>query len=154
VNAVGSPMSTRPYRPSWFQRQANTFLTRALRNGRGPSFMRLLSVTGRTTARVFTTPIVPVHDGDRYWLISPFGDVGWVRNVRAGSPVTLERGDDGVTGTFRELDAEEATPILRTYLSSRARLFVRKWFDVSAHSTDAEITAEAPRHPVFELIPA
>jgi deazaflavin-dependent oxidoreductase (nitroreductase family) len=146
-------MSTRRYRPSWIQRQANKGLTRALRKGRGPRFMRLLSVTGRTTGRVFTTPIVPVHDGDRYWLVSPFGDVGWVRNVRAGSPVTLERGDDRVTGTVRELDAEEATPILRRYLSSRARLFVRKWFDVSSRSTEAELAAEAPRHPVFAVTP-
>jgi deazaflavin-dependent oxidoreductase (nitroreductase family) len=147
-------MSTRTYRPSWIQRQANQGLTRALRNGRGPSFMQLLSVAGRTTGRVFTTPIVPVHEGDRWWLVSPFGDVGWVRNVRAGSSVTLERGNDRVTGTARELDADEATPVLRSYLSSRARFFVRKWFDVSARSTDAEIAAEASRHPVFEVIPA
>jgi deazaflavin-dependent oxidoreductase (nitroreductase family) len=147
-------VSARPYRPSWLQRQANKGLTRALRKGRGPSFMRLLSVTGRETGRVHTTPIVPVHDGDRWWLVSPFGDVGWVRNVRAGSTVTLERGDDRVAGTARELDANEATPVLRAYLGTRARLFVRKWFDVDARSTDAELAAEAPRHPVFEVVPA
>jgi deazaflavin-dependent oxidoreductase (nitroreductase family) len=116
--------------------------------------MRLLSVTGRRTGAVHTTPIVPVHRDDRWWLVSPFGDVGWVRNVRAGSPVTLERGDDRVTGTARELDAREATPVLRACLGTRARLFVRKWFEVSARSTDAEIAAEAPRHPVFELVAA
>lgn len=146
-------VTARPYRPSWVQRLANGRLTVALRKGRGPSFLRLLSVTGRRTGRVQTTPIVPVHQGDRYWLVSPFGEVGWVRNVRAGSAVALERGDDRITGRARELDAEEATPILRAYLSSRARLFVRKWFEVGARSTDAEIAAEAARHPVFELVP-
>jgi deazaflavin-dependent oxidoreductase (nitroreductase family) len=152
VSAVAT-MPTRAYHPSWLQRQANRELTRALRKGRGPSLLRLLSVTGRRTGRVHTTPIIPVRDGDRYWLVAPFGEVGWVRNVRAGSTVTLLRGADRVTGTARELDPEEATPILRRYLSSRARLFVRRWFDVGARSTDAEITAEARRHPVFEVVP-
>jgi deazaflavin-dependent oxidoreductase (nitroreductase family) len=152
--SAADTVTAHEYRPSWVQRQANKGLTRALRKGRGPKFMRLLSVTGRRTGRVHTTPIVPVHEGERYWLVSPFGDVGWVHNVRAGSTVTLERGDDRVTGTVRELDAREATPILRSYLSSRARLFVRKWFEVTAGSTDTEITAEAPRHPVFEVVPA
>ena len=152
--SAAATMAPREYRPSWLQRQANARLTVALRKGRGPSFLRLLSVTGRRTGRVHTTPIVPVHDGDRWWLVSPFGDVGWVRNVRGGSTVTLRRGDDCVTGTVHELDANEATPVLRAYLASRARLFVRKWFDVNAASPDAEIAGEASRHPVFEVIPS
>ena len=147
-----SPTGT-SYRPSWVQRRANTMLTRVLRKGRGPSFMRLLTVHGRRTGQARTTPLVPVLDGDHAWVVSPFGNVGWVRNARATGRVELQRGDDHRTFHARELDTAEAVPILRRYLSTPARFFVRRYVDVTARSPDDAIAAEAPRHPVFELTP-
>jgi deazaflavin-dependent oxidoreductase (nitroreductase family) len=128
-------------------------LTRALGKGRGPSFMRLLTVHGRTTGTARTTPVVPVRDGDRTWVVSPFGDVAWVRNARATGQVELRRGDEHATYAVRELDADEAVPVLRRYLSMPSRFFVRRHVDVTAKSTDAAIAAEAGRHPVFALTP-
>ena len=52
----------------------------------------------------------------------------------------------------RELDASEATPVLRAYLSMPSERFVRRDFDVTATSDDAALAAEAPRHPVFALV--
>lgn len=141
------------YRPSWIQRRANTMLTRVLRKGRGPSFMRLLTVHGRTTGTARTTPVVPVRDGEATWVVSPFGDVGWARNARATGRIELQRGDEHTTYAVRELDAQEAVPVLRRYLSMPSRFFVRRHFAVSARSTDDAIAAEADRHPVFELTP-
>ena len=142
-----------PYRPSWMLQQANTMLTRALRNGRGPSFMRLLTVHGRTTGQPYTTPVVPARDGDRVWAVSPYGEVAWVRNARATGRLELHRGDEHTTYGVRELDAREAVPVLRNYLSTPARFFVRRHFGVKAKSSDDAIAAEAPRHPTFELTP-
>ena len=139
------------YRPSWMQRRANTMLTRVLRKGRGPSFMRLLTVHGRTTGRTRTTPVVPVRDGDRTWVVSPFGEVPWVRNARATGRVELQRGDEHTSYSARELAAHEAVPVLRRYLTMPSRFFVRRHFDVSAKSPSDAIAAEANRHPVFEL---
>ena len=145
---------TRPaYHPSSIQRRANTMLTRVLRKGRGPSFMRLLTVHGRATGTARTTPVVPVRDGDRTWVVSPFGDGPWVRNARATGHVELRRGDEHATYAVRELDADEAVSVLRSYLRMPARFFVRRHFDVTARSTDDAIAAEADRHPVFELTP-
>lgn len=128
-------------------------LTRVLRKGRGPSFMRLLTVDGRVTGKSRTTPVVPVLDGDRTWVVSPFGEVAWVRNARATGQVGLQRGDEHTTYAVRELDAGEAVPVLRRYLSMPSRFFVRRHFDVRAKSPDVAIAAEADRHPVFELTP-
>jgi deazaflavin-dependent oxidoreductase (nitroreductase family) len=139
------------YRPSWVQQRANKLLTRALRKGRGPSFMRLLTVHGRTTGTIRTTPVVPVRDGEQTWLVSPFGEVGWVRHARATGQVELSRGDERATYSVRELDSVEAVPVLRRYLSTRARFFVRRYVNVTAKSPDDAIAAEADRHPVFEL---
>ncbi len=147
------PAPAEAYRPSWVQQRANVMLTRALRKGRGPKFMRLLTVHGRHSGQARTTPVVPVFDGDRTWLVSPFGDVGWVRNARATGRVELERGPDHHTYTIRELDAQDAVPVLRRYLSMPSRFFVRRHVRVTATSSDDAIAAEAPRHPVFELTP-
>ena len=141
------------HRVSRAQRVANVMLGRMLRRGRGPAFMQLLTVRGRRTGRLRTTPVVPVvHDG-RVWLVSPFGEVEWVRNARAAGRVQLGRGDDGVDYDVRELDAREAVPVLRRYLSMPSERFVRRDFDVSSTSVDDAIAAEAPRHPVFALTP-
>ena len=93
MNADASSPEPRAHQRSWLQRRANVMLTRAVRNGRGPSFMRLLTVHGRRTGKPRTTPVVPVFDGGRTWVVSPFGEVAWVRNARATGRVELQRGD-------------------------------------------------------------
>lgn len=154
MSAADTPSPTRvAYRPSWVQRRANTVLTRALRKGRGPSFMRLLTVHGCTTGRPRATPVVPVGDGDRTWVVSPFGDVAWVGNARATGRVELQRGEERITYAVREVDAHAAVPVLRCYLAMPSRFFVRRHFEVSAKSPADAITAEAHRHPTFELTP-
>ena len=144
---------TRARRISRSQRMANAVLTRMVRRGKGPAFMRLLTVRGRSSGRLRTTPVVPVVDGEQLWLVSPFGDVEWVRNARVAGRVELRRGDDRAPYAVRELDADDAVPVLRRYLSMPSERFVRRDFDVTSESTDAEIEREAPRHPVFSLTP-
>lgn len=141
------------YRPSWLQRRANAGLTRALGKGRGPRFMWLLTVHGRVTGRPRTTPVVPVRAGDRTWVVSPFGEVAWVRDARATGRLELHRGEDRTTYRVRELGAAEAVPVLRRYLSMPSRFFVRRHMHVTATSSDDAIAAVAVRHPVFECIP-
>lgn len=148
-----SAATTKARRISRRQRVANALLTRMVRRGKGPAFMRLLTVRGRSTGRLRTTPVVPVVDGDRTWLVSPFGEVEWVRNARVAGRVELRRGDDEVEYSVREVDAHAAVPVLRQYLSMPSERFVRRDFDVTAASSDAEIGGEASRHPVFELTP-
>ncbi|HKE74201.1 MAG TPA: nitroreductase family deazaflavin-dependent oxidoreductase [Acidimicrobiales bacterium] len=141
------------YHPSWTQRRANAILTRLLGKGKGPSFMRLLTVHGRTTGRARTTPVVPVFDGDRAWVVSPFGEVAWVRDARATGRIELARGGDDRTYAARELAPEEAVPVLRRYLALPARFFVRRYMKAEATSPDDALVAEAERAPVFELTP-
>jgi deazaflavin-dependent oxidoreductase (nitroreductase family) len=151
---VSEPTTTPAYRPSFPLRVANRMLRRVLARGKGPAFMRLLTVTGRRSGQPRTTPVVPVErDGD-VWVVSPFGDVDWVRNVRSTGRLELARGENRVLYDAHELGAHDAVPVLRTYLSMPSERFVRGHFDVTADSTDEAIAAEAPRHPVFALAPA
>jgi deazaflavin-dependent oxidoreductase (nitroreductase family) len=147
-----SRMSTSD-RPSLPQRVANRMLRRMVARGKGPSFMRLLTVTGRRTGQRRITPIVPVERDGQVWLISAFGDVAWARNVRANGRLERARGDARTRYEARELDAGEAVPVLRTYLSMPSARFVRRHFDVTPDSSDEAFAAEAPRHPTFALTP-
>jgi deazaflavin-dependent oxidoreductase (nitroreductase family) len=147
-------MTTEPaasYRPSFGQRMANRILTGLVGRGKGPAFMRLLTVEGRRTGRPHTTPVVPVEHEGETWLVSPFGSVSWVRNLRAHGRAELRRGSTRTGYLARELDTAEAVPVLREYLSMPSERFVRKDFGITAGSPDEAIAAEAPRHPVFAL---
>ena len=133
---------------------ANRMLERVLGRGKGPPFLRLLTVPGRRTGQPRITPVAPVFGDDgSVWLVAAYGDTAWVRNVRAAGRVELHRGDDRTVYAARELDAVEAVPVLRAYLAKGTSMFVRRHFGVTARSTDAAIAAEAARHPTFALTP-
>jgi deazaflavin-dependent oxidoreductase (nitroreductase family) len=133
-------------------RVANGVLGTMLRFGGGPGFMRLLTVPGRRSGQPHTTPVVPVQNERGRWLVSPFGEVGWVHNVRAGGPVTLRRGKTSETYTATELDPPAAARVLREYVSiGPVWKQVKAYFDADPSSPEEEYAAEASRHPVFEL---
>lgn len=142
------------YRLTGGTKAANAILAAMLRAGLGPSFMRLLTVTGRRTGQPRTTPVVPVRDDAGLWLVSPYGEVGWVRNARAAGTVALRRGRSVETYAATEVGPPEAVPVLRQYLQAKgAGKHVRPYFDVTPESSEDELAAEAPRHPVFALRP-
>lgn len=142
------------FRPTAGDRLANTVLGSLLRVGLAPSFMRVLTVTGRTTGQPRSTPVVPVQADRGRWLVAPYGEVGWVRNARAAGRVTLHRGRTSETLAVSEVSPEEAVPVLREYLALKpVRQRVQPYFDVTPESSDEEFAAEAAHHPVFELRP-
>jgi hypothetical protein len=87
------------------------------------------------------------------WVVSPYGEVAWVRNVRRSAQLELRRGEQRTLYETRELDAREATPVLRAYLSMPTLWVVRRHFRVTKRSSHDAIAAEADQHPVFALTP-
>ena len=142
------------YRPSRMRSWANSIMAWMLRRGVGPPFLRLLTAPGRVSGQPRTTPVAPVHVDGHVWVVSPYGPVSWVRNVRATRRLELHRGRESQSYGAREVDAAEAVPVLRAYLSMPSARFVRGDFGVTARSSDEAIRAGAPRHPVFALTPA
>ncbi|HEV7721333.1 MAG TPA: nitroreductase family deazaflavin-dependent oxidoreductase [Iamia sp.] len=145
-----TPVADRPPRAL---RIANRMLPRMIIRGKGPSFLHLVTVAGRRRGEPHTTPLAAVEEDGHVWLVSAYGDVAWVRNVRAAGELELARGADQVRYAAHELDGPDAVPVLRTYLSMPSERFVRSHFAVDADSTTEAILAEAPRHPVFALTP-
>jgi deazaflavin-dependent oxidoreductase (nitroreductase family) len=110
----------------------------------------LLTVPGRKTGKPWSTPVSIVQVGERRWLVAPYGDRNWVKNARAAGWVELRRGRRSERLAVRELSPEAAVPVLQEYF--RISRVTRPYFDVTLESTHAEWLAEAPRHPVFELV--
>ena len=147
-------MPDRHYRkPGWFTRQVfNRTVAVLTRAGISVLGSRVLEVRGRKSGLPRQTPVNLLSlDGHEY-LVAPRGETEWVRNVRA---------DDGkldlLVGRRRqhyrghEVAHADKTDILRGYLR-RWKAEVGIFFEgVGPDSTNEQIQAIAPKHPVFLL---
>lgn len=140
------------YRLGPVRRAVNTVMTALLRAGVGGKSAYLLTTTGRKTRQPRTTPVILVEDGGQRWLVSPYGAVGWVHNVRAKPEVSLRRGSRSEQLRAEEVDPETAGPVLRRYL--RTVRVTTPFFDASPADPVETFVAEAGRHPVFRLTEA
>jgi deazaflavin-dependent oxidoreductase (nitroreductase family) len=139
------------YRLTPLRRLANAVIRRLVGLGVGLPRTYLLTVPGRRSGRPRSTPVTLVEREGRRWLVAPYGAVGWVRNARAASRVTLSRGRQRGTVTLTELGVDEAAPVLRQY--AREVPITRPFFDAAPESPVEVFAAEAARHPVFRINP-
>lgn len=140
------------YRKSWWRRGLNGLVRPLARLGLTGPRTHLLTVPGRATGKLWSTPVsIVTLDGKRF-LVAPYGERNWVKNARASRRVELRRGRRQERFAVEELAPEAAVSVLREYYR-RGRV-TRPFFDVSLDSPDEEWLAEAPRHPVFALHPS
>jgi deazaflavin-dependent oxidoreductase (nitroreductase family) len=119
------------------------------RLGLGASYRHILTVPGRKTGRLYSTPVDVMEVGGDRWLVAGYGPVNWVRNARAAGEVTLSRGGRTEKYTIAGASPAEAIPVLRKYLTD-VRV-VRPYFDAAPDAPDEVLEAELPRHPVLRL---
>lgn len=112
--------------------------------------MHILTVPGRKTGRRHSTPVQLVIDGERRWLVAPYGERDWVKNARAAGEVELTRALRTTRHRVEEVGPEAAAPVLREYL--RTTPIVKRFFAVTRDSPLEAFAAEAPRHPVFRVL--
>jgi deazaflavin-dependent oxidoreductase (nitroreductase family) len=139
------------YRPTVPRRLLNAVLRIVVPLGVGPANTYLLTVPGRRSGRLYTTPVTLVEHWGERWLVAPYGERSWVKNARASGWVELRRGRDSQRVEVSEVPAEERGPILREYVERVP--VVAKFFDAQRGSAVAAFAAEAARHPVFRLRP-
>lgn len=138
----------RPAFNSWQWRVGNAIVGVLARAGVGP--IQLLTTRDRGTGAPHTTPVVAVEHGGKRWLVAPYGTVGWVRNVRDDRRVRLRYGRTTREYAVREVEADEAGPVLKRYVAVATK--TRAQFRATKDSPVADFVAEADRHPVFELV--
>ena len=138
------------YQRGLARRAVNRLVRGLLRVGLGPRETYLLTVAGRRSGEPRSTPVTLVEEGGRRWLVAPYGEVAWVRNLRAAGRATLSRGGRTNAIAVREISAEEAAPVLKMYVTRVP--ITRPYFDVRPESDLSAFRAEAPRHPVFAIV--
>ncbi|WP_133913024.1 nitroreductase family deazaflavin-dependent oxidoreductase [Streptomyces sp. NBC_00582] len=110
-----------------------------------------MSVRGRRSGQMQRIPVNPhTYEGARF-LVSARGHSQWVRNMRAAGGGELRVGRKVRTFTAVELPDEEKLPILRTYLEKWGWEVNQYFNGVTAKSSDEELRAAAPDHPVFRI---
>jgi deazaflavin-dependent oxidoreductase (nitroreductase family) len=140
--------------PGWFTRKVfNPFVALLTRVGISVLGSRVLAVRGRTSGELRTTPVNLLDIEGKRYLVSPRGEGQWVKNLRVAGTGELRVGRRVEEFAARELPDTDKPPILRAYLK-RWQMEVGVFFDgVSAKSTDDQLAAIAPRHPIFEVLP-
>ena len=152
---VGSAAGVRGAPPRWVFRLFNPIARFLLAAGvpLGPN--GLITIRGRKSGVLRTTPVAIIEVSGRRWVWAPWGDVHWVRNLRAAgrATITVRRRSEDVRAI--ELDETERVAFFRDVLGTLARgtpfgvQFIRLVDGVDLN--DPVAAAEGRR--VFELHP-
>jgi len=116
----------------------------------------LITIRGRNSGLPRTTGVAIISVAGRRWIWCPWGEVQWVRNLRAAgrATITVRRRKEEVTAT--ELERTQRVAFFRDILGPLARgiplgaAFIRIVDGVDVNRPPEE-TAEG--RPVFELHP-
>ena len=119
-------------------------------------FNGLITIRGRKSGTPRTTPVAVIKVDGRRWVWAPWGEVNWVRNLRAAgrATITTNRREAEVTAT--ELDRDGRLEFFRDRLGPLARgIPLGTWFIRTVDGVDLHDPQEAADgRPVFELHPA
>jgi deazaflavin-dependent oxidoreductase (nitroreductase family) len=102
------------YRVNAFMRINNAMTSSLLRLGVNIGSFALLTVRGRKSGKPIETPIAIFDQKGTRYLIATYGEVNWVRNLRAArgeATITRSRSTEKIHAI--ELPPEEAAPIFR-----------------------------------------
>ncbi|MFE7778985.1 nitroreductase family deazaflavin-dependent oxidoreductase [Streptomyces sp. NPDC057445] len=146
-------MSSTPHyiKANSFDRAVNAVVGHLARHGISLLGSAELSVRGRKSGAMQRIPVNPFTQHEAQYLVSARGHSQWVRNMRVAGGGELRVGRKVRTFTAVEIPDDEKLPVLRGYLE-RWGWEVNQYFQgVTAKSSDAEILAAAPDHPVFRI---
>ena len=132
----------------------NPIARRVLRLGAllGPN--ALITVRGRKTGLPRTTPVALVELEGKRWVIGTFGEVNWVRNLRASGEATLSLGRRQEQVRASELTTEERTAFFRDLIGPYVRRLPVGMLLLSilgAKDILEDPAGAAELRPVFEL---
>ncbi len=113
--------------------------------------MYLLTVRGRKSGEPRTTPIATIEQNGNRYLMTPFGVVDWVRNLRAAGEGTLTRGRRPEVFRAYELPAAEGAVVIKRFVETGNP--IAKYFALAPDAPDEEFEKSAAAHPVFLVDP-
>jgi deazaflavin-dependent oxidoreductase (nitroreductase family) len=156
------PGSPRPaVRAPRFVLVSNSLTSRLLRAGLPMGPNTLITVRGRSSGLPRSAPVAIMRVKGRRFVIGAYGDVQWVRNLRAAGEGTIREHGHDVAVTARELDQAEAVEFFGKTLPGYIARFPwvgRKFADVLFGFVGPQVLDDphkaAQTRPVFELTTA
>lgn len=147
-------MATRTARAPSFVGLFNPIASRLLKVGPllGPN--ALITIRGRKTGQLRTTPVALVDIGGRRWVIGTFGETNWVRNLRAAGEASVTVGRVQRNVRADELTVSDREAFFRDTLGPYVRSLKIGPLLISALGAGdiLDDPAGAAEHrPVFEL---
>src|SRR5439155_3199797 len=115
----------------------------------------LLTVRGRNSGLMRTNPVAVLARGGRRWVIGTFGEVNWVRNLRAAGEAVLTTGRRRESMHAVELTQAEAADffanVVLPYVGNSA---IKRWLLGLLGASDIlrDPAGAATSRPVFELL--
>jgi len=153
---------------AWALRLVNPVFSRYLGVGLPGGPNALLTVRGRSSGKLYRAPVAMMEFHDRRFVQAAFGEVSWVRNLRAAGHARITKGRHSAVVDAVELAPAVAGAIMREALApyERSRLLravvgpttrppigVLQYFRVRVDDSLAEYVADARHHPLFEMLP-
>jgi deazaflavin-dependent oxidoreductase (nitroreductase family) len=142
-------------RPPWWVTIFGPIAKFLLRAGVPLGFNGLITIRGRKSGQLRTNPVAIIDVEGRRWVWAPWGEVNWVRNLRAAGDARIEVRNREEKVRATELDRKARVGFFRDVLSPLARAiplgasFIRI---VDGVDLDDPVGAAEGR-PVFELHP-
>jgi len=139
--------------PRWVFKLFNPIARALLAAGVPLGYNGLITIRGRKSGLPRTTPLAIIEVSGRRWVWSPWGEVQWVRNLRAAGRATITVRGRSENVRAAELDAAHRVAFFRDVLGPVARgipfgvQFIRM---VDGVDLNDPITAAEGRR-VFEL---
>lgn len=116
---------------------------------RGWGRTEILTTTGRSSGDQREVPVSPIELEGAEYLVAPYGEVGWVRNVRAAPEATLRHGSTTRPVRLVEESGDVAATVVAGYYAREN--FPRPYMDVPESPTEADFAAREGAFPVFRV---
>ena len=116
----------------------------------------LITIPGRKTGLPRTTPVALIDYEGKRWVWAPWGDVDWVKNLRAAGRVTVTKRKKTTDMAATELDESQRREFFNDVMVAQARRAkgLGFWFLRFADGVDMHHPDEiAKDRRVFELRP-
>ena len=136
--------------PRWLK-LANPVIVVLQRRGVVIGTMRLLSVPGRRSEQLRTTPVSPLKVAGERYIIAGLEGADWVKNARVAGWGFLARGREQERVNLVELPLQERAPVLREFPRKvpHGVQFFRQRYGISGTPEEFEVLAS--RCPVFRV---
>ena len=143
---------TKRFEMTKLRRTANAFVSGFVKYGACPAELHLLTTRGRKSGFLRTIPLSVLDNESGRYLVSPYGEVDWVRNLRNDGFATLRQGGWIELVSVREVGTGEAAPLLKEYLDHPRAAMVGPYFETPPDAPEEAFEEEADRHPVFQIV--